>query len=369
MTTTAEVPVWINVEDLVFDRKNPRLVEYGLNSSFSDEDIIQVLWEEMDVRELVLSIEASSFFPHEPIIVTKEEGQNVVIEGNRRLAAVKLLLEPNLAESLGLDVPTIAEEERKKLQSLPVIVDARETAWVYLGFKHVNGPAKWSSFAKSQYIANVHRNYGVPLEDIARQIGDTHRTVQRLFRGLMVIEQAERLKVFDREDRFNKRFAFSHLYTGIGYDGIATFIGLSSETEEKEDPVPSEKKDELHELCLWLYGSKRENKRPVIRSQNPDLRDLDTVVANGEAVAALRAGRELTLAVDISKPPSSVFEASLHSAKRELEKARSLLTTGYDGSDQLLRVADDIAELASDLYEEMYNKNTPRRDRRASRRS
>ena len=43
-------------------------------------------------------------------------------------------------------------------------------------------------------------------------------------------------------------------------------------------------------------------------------------------------------------------------------------STGYDGSDQLLRVADDVAELANDLYSEMYEKNSPRRERRAARR-
>ena len=215
----------------------------------------------------------------------------------------------------------------------------------------------------------MHRNYKVPLEDIARQIGDTHRTVQRLFRGLMVIEQAERLNVFRREDRYHRHFSFSHLYTGIGYDGIASFVGLRPETEEDEEPVPIENKNELSDLCLWLYGSKREDRRPVIRSQNPDLRQLDAVVANREAVAALRAGTELTLAYEISRPSSTVFEDSLHASKRDLEKARSLVSTGYDGSEQLLAVADDVAELAVDLYDEMYRKHSPRRERRAARRS
>ena len=362
MTTTAENPVWMNVSDLVFDRANPRLFEYGLGSDPPEADVINLLWEEMDVRELVLSIEASGFFHHEPIIVVKENGRNVVIEGNRRLAAVKLLLEPELAESLNLKVPSIPEGAKASLRELPVIVDTRENAWRYLGFKHVNGPAKWSSFAKSQYIADVHHKYGIPLEDVARQIGDTHRTVQRLFRGLMVIEQAERLRVFDREDRYNKHFAFSHLYTGLGYDGIASFIGLSPEAEENEAPVPLEKQDELGELCVWLYGSKKAAKRPVIRSQNPDLRHLDTVVANRAAVAALRAGRELSVAVEISKPASTVFEASLYAAKRELEKARGLLSTGYDGSTQLINVAYDIVELANDLHGEMVKKQRQRRE-------
>ena len=365
--STKESPRWMKVSDLVFDLRNPRLSEHDLGPNSSETDIIRVLWDEMDVRELVLSIEASGYFAHEPIIVTRENGKNVVIEGNRRLAAVKLLLDTELVETLNLNVPAITKEAKEALKELPIIIDTRKNAWRYLGFKHVNGPAKWSSYAKSRYIADVHRDYGISLEDIARQIGDTHRTVQRLYRGLMVIEQAEQMKVFTREDRYNRHFSFSHLYIGIGYDGIASFIGLRSETEEVDEPVPLEKRDELRDLCNWLYGSKRENIRPVIRSQNPDLRRLDAVVANREAVAALRAGNELTRAFEISRPTSTVFEESLHAAKRNLEKARGLLSTGYDGSRQLLSVADDIAEIASDLYEEMYKKNSPGRTRRSGR--
>lgn len=367
--STKDNSSYMRVSELNFDLSNPRLVEYDLGNNPTDFEVIELLWQVMDVRELVLSIQASGFFYHEPLIVAQENDKNIVIEGNRRLAAVKLLLDSDLALSLKLDIPTISKEEKAALQTLPVLVDSRENAWRYLGFKHVNGPAKWSSFAKSQYIADVHRNYKVPLEDIARQIGDTHRTVQRLFRGLMVIEQAERMKVFDRDDRYNRHFSFSHLYTGLGYDGIASFIGLRPEGEENVEPVPSERRKELGELCLWLYGSKRENIRPAVRTQNPDLRNLNEVVSNGEAIAALRDGIELTVAFEKSRPVGTLFEESLYAAKRSLEKSRSLVTTGYDGSDQLLTVADDVAELAADLYEDMYQRNSPRRDRRATRRS
>ena len=70
------------------------LSEYTLDSNCPEADVIRILWDVMDVRELVLSIEASGFFSHEPIIVIQEDGKNVVVEGNRRLAAVKLLLDP-----------------------------------------------------------------------------------------------------------------------------------------------------------------------------------------------------------------------------------------------------------------------------------
>ena len=355
---TAEINP-MKVSDLTFDLKNPRLPEFDLTDNATETEVIKVLWEAMDVKELVMSIAASGFFAHEPLVVAQEGGKNVVIEGNRRLAAVKVLLNPAFTEDLKADLPAITEDEKRTLQELPTMRGTHKDAWRYLGFKHVNGPAKWSSYAKSLYIAEVHRNFGIELESIAKQIGDTHRTVQRLFRGLMVIEQAECMKVFHREDRWRNHFSFSHLYTGIGYDGISTFIGLQPETDEDPEPVPLDKKNELGELCRWMYGSKKEEIPPVIETQNPHLRWLDSVVSNKEAVAALRDGQPLANAYEASRPSSTVFEESLLASKRELQKAHSMLSTGYNGSEELLRIAGSVASLADDLYEEMERKHKP----------
>ena len=354
------------VSELAFDVKNPRLAEFDVGDD--ESELIKVLWEAMDVRELVLSIATSGYFPHEPVIVATENGRNVVIEGNRRLAAVKLLLQPALGSDLRATIPMITRERRESLDEIPALPSTREDAWRYLGFKHVNGPAKWGSYAKSQYIADVHRNYGVPLDEIARQIGDTHNTVRRLYRGLMVVEQAERLGVFDRGERWRGHFAFSHLYTGLqSHHGISEFIGLRPAADEEEDPVPPNKLDRLRELLVWMYGSKKEKKPPVIQSQNPHLRQLDAVLSDREALAAMRRGADLSIAYEISRPSSNVFEEALMASKQYLEKARGLLSTGYDGSGELLRIAGAVADLAEDLHMEMERKSSrPRHRRRRS---
>jgi hypothetical protein len=162
------------VKNLHFDHKNPRLAEYGIEEKTPEPEILKILWDAMDVQELVQSIAASGFFPHEALIVTKEHGKNIVIEGNRRLAAVKVLLHDRVARDNNWEVPTLTPVARSQLEELPAIVSDRKDSWRYLGFKHVNGPAKWSSYAKAAYIAEVHRLYKVPLSDIADQIGDRH---------------------------------------------------------------------------------------------------------------------------------------------------------------------------------------------------
>ena len=354
----------MKVSELSFDFKNPRLVEFDLTANSTEFEVIQVLWEAMDVRELVLSIAASGFFRHEPLIVALENQRNVVIEGNRRLAAVKVLLDPTVVDELDASIPIITESDKAALRTLPCLRSTREASWQYLGFKHVNGPAKWSSYAKSQFIANVHRNFCVPLEDIAKQIGDTHRTVQRLYRGLMVIEQAERMQVFDRDDRWYRHFSFSHLYTGLDYPGINSYIGLRPANDEDPEPVPPEKKEELRQLCLWLYGSKREQIQPAIQSQNPHLRQLDAILGNRGATANLRRDGRLDYAFESSRPSSNRFEESLLAAREHLQKAHSMLSEGYEDSEELLRIAGTVANLADDLYNSMYRKRNPLREPR-----
>ncbi len=85
---------------------------------------------------------------------------------------MKLLCSEDLRKEVAAtDLPRISLSARERLESLPVIKTTRKDAWQYLGFKHVNGPAKWDSYAKAQYVAQVHREFRVPLEDIASQIG------------------------------------------------------------------------------------------------------------------------------------------------------------------------------------------------------
>lgn len=350
---------FLSVSELRFDYRNPRLPEFGLHSETPETEIIRILWDAMDVRELVMSISASGFFRQEPLIVAEEGGKHIVIEGNRRLAAVKLLLDPALVKKLAVPVRPLGEKARLRLNELPVMRSSRKDAWRYLGFKHVNGPAKWGSYAKSKYVAEVHRNHKVSLRDIGIQIGDTHGTVKRLYRGLMVIEQAERLKVFDRNDRWRTQFLFSHFYTGIDYPNISEFIGLRPEHFSSTDPVPHDKKVELDELCLWIYGSKKHETPPVVERQNPDLRYLEAVVGNMESLTALRQGVSLAVAFEISRPASNLFEETLIASKRSLERAHGKVSSGYTGSEELLRIAGTVATLADDLYAAMERKHRP----------
>lgn len=363
--TKAEITL-IPVSELEFDRRNPRLVGYGIQAKTPDNELIRLLWNEMAVDEVAMSIAANGYFPHEPVVVVNEGGKWVVIEGNRRLAAVRTLLDEKLRKELSPDI-IAAASVINSVQELPVIKSTREESWRYLGFRHVNGPARWGSYAKATYIAQVHREYDVPLDAIAAQIGDRHRTVQRLYRALMVLKQAEDEKIYRIDQRSGKKLYFSHLYTGLGYEGFQQFLGLATEEEETESPVPTDKLGDLRQVLIWLFGDKDQGTDSIIRSQNPDLRNLDKVLGSKEACHALRQGSSLSDAVVMASPAGHRLEESLLEAKRQLGNARGLVSEAYDGSEGLLRIAGSVSDLAADLYEEMEKrKSRPSKRRRMS---
>jgi len=350
-------PEDIHVDKLELDPRNPRLADFGVTDKAKPDEILSVLWAKMSVDEVALSIAANGFYRHEPLYATKHGNKYYVVEGNRRLAAVKVLRDSNLRSKVNAtSLPNISAVERKALDTLPVIVCKRDEIWSYLGFKHINGPQAWESYPKATYIGWVHNDLGVPLAEIAERIGDKHSTVARLYDALMVLDQGEEEDVFKREDRTKQHFSFSHLTTGLGYVGIQTFLGLprgDDRTIGKKRPVPKSHLKQLGEFLTWLYGQKSAGIEPVVQSQNPDLRRLDTVLKNKAATAALRKGLPLSVSLEISKGDERVFRESLVAAKQNLQKARGTVLTGYDGSDDLLDTAGDIAELAKHVLGDM----------------
>ena len=354
----------VKTDDLLFDPRNPRLA--GEDVVPDQAKLLQTLWSEFSVDEIALSIAANGFFDHEPLFAAREDGNLIVIEGNRRLAAVKLLRDARLRKQVGAsDLPDIDAKLRHTLDELPVIICDRKDVWRYLGFKHVNGPQAWDADSKAEYISWVHHTLKVSLKEIALTIGDKHQTVERLYRAKMVLEQAERSKVYSKDDRWKKHFSFSHLYTGLGYSGVQSFLGLKDDEGYGKEPIKKDRLPQLGELLSWMYGSKSKNREPVIQTQNPDLRQLDEVLQKKEGVVALQRGLPLQVAVDIARGDERLFREAIQGAKQYLQKALGTLLTGYEGESDLLQSAEDIQKLAGKLVEEMKAAQKPSAKRNA----
>ena len=347
----------IEVENLFFDENNPRL---GSHEARTQDEILDLLVREMSVDEVALSIAENGFYSAERLMVigrgSRAEAGYTVVEGNRRLAAVQLLLDAGKRrKTRSTDLPEISEARRNELQRLPVsIFDSREQIWPFLGFKHVNGPKEWDAFAKAEFVAMVHENYGIPIDEISRRIGDRFDTVQRMHLGYRLVRQAQETGVFQRSDRYNeKRFYFSHLYTAADQRPFRDFLGITKDNVDSPNPVPEGSLDRLGELLLWIYGSRSRGLEPVVQRQNPDLNLLRNAVADKDAVAFLRNGGELTRASEIARGDHVVFREFLIMAKDNLLEVGKFVPLGYHGEQDLLETAREIYRLSEDLYDRM----------------
>ena len=113
----------IPVGSLLLDGENPRLPERLHGASQSE--LLDFLLKQGVLEELAQSYLDNGFFQHEPLIVlpTDEQDKYTVVEGNRRLAALKILHEaPEAGDArfLGID-PTPAQlEELEEIPCFPV---------------------------------------------------------------------------------------------------------------------------------------------------------------------------------------------------------------------------------------------------------
>jgi hypothetical protein len=357
-TPTRPQPEWLSPAKLFLDPGNPRLA--GHEFALADQDgIFEWLWKNKSVNELVDSIVASGFWQHEELFAAREEGKLVVVEGNRRLAAVKVLTDASLRARLRVrDFGPLTPEVQATLENLPVLIRPRRDIWEFIGFKHVNGPQEWDSIAKAQYIYRVRQEFGVELPTIARTIGDRHETVTRLYSGYLVLKQAQDLNLFDPEDCYNKKLPFSHLWTALGYTNVRSFLEVDSARLLQPNPVPSRRLEDLQTFLLWLFGSQQKDVKPKVGRQNPDLRRLAESLGNPKGVQILRAGLPLESAFEASLGDERLFQDALIDAEQKLREAKRFVATGYHGEKHLFETCGNVETLAKSLRREMSDIST-----------
>lgn len=354
----------ISPEHLCFNTENPRLtVQYGLKKNASDHEVIMVLKKVADIDELLLSIASNGYIKIEPMIVMGEKPPYRVLEGNRRLAALKLLKDSELARKCRISIPEISVDLDQELREVLVYrVEAESQARAFIGFKHINGPHKWDSLAKAKFAADWSRE-GKSVTEISRYIGDSFLTVKKMLHGWFVLEQAEKNDLFTIEDRYpSRKFAFSHLYVGLTRGQIRKFLGLDSsfsKAENKDDPIPDEKLPELKKLMNWIYGSAKDDIKPVIASQNPDLKNLAEVLDKPKAMAMLEKTNDLSKAYAELTPAEQVFEKALYQAESSAKQA-SANVFSYRGGKSLYETALDLRKITKELILNMKHKHENR---------
>jgi len=336
---------------LDLDLENPR---FGLTDAEGEPEALRLLAKRANLRELWDSINQRTFERYEPLVAFKKpNGHYTVVEGNRRLAAVKSMLNPSLLEGTKITAPDLSDAARATVQTLPVIVvSRREDADDYIGFKHINGPATWGALAKAKFGVKLFETTVVNdgdldtrVQALSKRLGDSRQLILRSLIAYKIFEQAKAAGLLDEDKVEDNSLDFSHLYTVIQNPSARIYLGLPSaplnEGLIRDNPIPNDHLDKLGYMMGWLFGTA--DLEPVIKSQGTDRPKLTKILASAVATETLEATRDFARAAD---------EAGFKTDSW-LDAVVRLVTMSK-------RVSDGVTELPEDLEAEHLKRSSER---------
>jgi len=321
----------LNPLSIELDPYNPRLSAEEEGSS--QAQLIKIMIERFKIEELAASIIESGYLPFDPLVGYRDNDSVVVREGNRRIAVLKLLLEPSLAPARSQSrwrelSEALSDEDRAQIQGVDIqVYDDRNNIDLstYLGFRHVTGPLKWPALEKAGFIAELVQQ-GWDYRRIGNRIGSYARHVERHYVAFQVVQQATALEI-PGADIMSQRFGV--LLRALQTPGIRNFLGMEypDDPEQSREPVPPEREQEFQEFVRWTFGS--DGLGPVV-TDSRQLSDWGNILESAEAVAYLRRS---------SRP---TFERAWFKSGGQ---ARSIVDSLFLAADHLQEVVPLVSEL------------------------
>lgn len=276
----------ISTKKLKFDPENPRF--YRMSSHATDEQVVDEMLEDERVQDIMLSIGQKGYFPGEPLLVTgpNADGMFVVIEGNRRLTAAKLLngeLAPSSRRAKSIE--TIKEEVIVPAPfELPCLVyKERKDILRYLGYRHITGIKEWDSLSKAKYLAQLRDEFYSELgsveqfKSLAKDIGSRSDYVSQLLTALNLYIIAEDDKFFGLPIDANT-IEFSYITTALNYKKICDWLGLENKADTA---MPGLKVDRLKKLFAWMFS--KDSSGHTILGETRNLSEMAEIVASQDA--------------------------------------------------------------------------------------
>ena len=348
METPTQIIKYATLDELYLDAKNPRLGRHDSQDSLSQDDILDLM-RSWVLDELAVSYMESGFWIHEPLLVVEEELEGeprlVVIEGNRRLAALKYLHAALHQEQISGKPVTkkwSALVENRNVpevlfNSIPYIqVDSREEVESFLGFRHVTGVKQWHPEQKAQYITKLIDERDMSYEEVMRKIGSRTPTVRQHYISYRLLVQMEdSLENFSFEDA---RGRFSVMYLSLRTQGVQTYldIDISADKQDAKTPVPKTHLEALADFALWLFGDRNgPEKQPPLFTDSRRVDDFGRILENDRAVRYLKENTrpDFEYAFELSGGDESKIVQRLNEAASNVEVVLSRVQHHKDSVD------------------------------------
>jgi hypothetical protein len=333
---------YISLENLLLDTYYPRLPKSEQGKD--EESVIDFMLLDASLIELMLAIGENDFFPGEQLLVVKDsDGKYKVIEGNRRLSAVKLLSNPDLARVQKIKIEKVLEETKYRPQEIPCLIfNSESEIHNYLGYRHITGIKEWKLLEKARYLNGLRReNYSnisinQASREIAKIIGSRMDYVRRILVGFeiySIIEDEDFFKVRDLDDT---TFHFNYIADSLNKSHINDFLGVDLTAER---PTENLNEGNLKKWTKWLFEKNEQNRTRLIGTSG-DLSKLNKILGNETARKAWdEKGLDLDRAYELTEDLSQIFSEAIKKSIEYLEQADNIVH----------RISEFYIELEEDL--------------------
>lgn len=173
----------IKVTNIRLDSKNPRIPVS--TETLSQRDLIHHFVSNYKIYELAKSIAEDGYFPDERIVGIEEGDSFIVLEGNRRVTALKVLYNTDLVpEEMKKRFNNLVNEHGRtsivKLEAL--IAPNRESATKLILEKHTQQSVlNWSTLMQAEFYYRMIED-GKTVDEISQLYNLTPSTIQRFLR-------------------------------------------------------------------------------------------------------------------------------------------------------------------------------------------
>ncbi|ALE91174.1 hypothetical protein AOC05_00350 [Arthrobacter alpinus] len=332
----------VSVHGLLLDPENPRLA----SPEYDQTKIVKILYFQESLEELALSFQRNGYFEEEPLVtIDGSDDTLIVVEGNRRLATLKLLLSPELLLEIGGDSsnwPELTEEQRLRLEVVPTVkYRNRESVAPYLGFRHITGARTWKPLQKARFVAKLVED-GRTVDEVQELIGDpTATAAKRMYQSYVLYRQVEtdlpQIEIQTLAENF------SLIETMLGNTSIKKHLGISLAlpTASVSNLVEPDNLANLEEMLVWIYGDGYETP-PVIGESREIKKKLGAVVASERALQWLRNTDDLESAYKIATPGHELLATKIAKIGSQLSELLPDITSAHLDE----TVHEEIAKLA-----------------------
>jgi len=339
-------PIELNIEQIYLDPNNPRFVDDNwmtiLDESIDQDNVQQAAQDKMirfhDVDKLRMNMEINGFLPIDQVIVREfKPDKFVVLEGNRRITAAKLIVE---LEHKGVAIDSSVMDSIRTINCLLYTGTDNQAAWIFQGLRHITGIKPWSAYNKAKLMNQLLQEEGKSLTEVGKQFGLTAFGAGQWIRGYNAFRQAKDDSEYSRDVKESAYTYFQELF-GRSNLPLRQWMEWNDSKYRFEDTLA------FNEFLSWLYPKPTEDE--IDEDMDPDDVEGDW---DNRRILTNRGLRDVSYLLKNGTPQ---FEDFRNGEDLRKSVATARLAEAQDEADSRRQPALDLLRSMDDLTKELQN--------------